>query len=148
MTRKYNIFSFFTILFVALNAQFLYNLGHMEYPEMPKLSERLKYLRVVHNFSQAELAKQAGTTQQAIQQAEKGRARQPRYLHQLAAALEVPLTWMLFGHTDENYIVFDNETAEPGLGDKSCDVLKCFYAMPEKDQKLIHELMKSRRQKH
>ena len=64
---------------------------------MPKLSDRIKYIRKLRDLSQAQLAEMAGTTQQAIQQAEKGRARQPRYLHQLAQALGVPANWMVVG---------------------------------------------------
>ena len=50
----------------------------MKFKKMSKLSARLKYIRAHHDLSQAELAEKAGTTQQAIQQAEKGKARQPR----------------------------------------------------------------------
>ncbi|MEM8833841.1 MAG: helix-turn-helix transcriptional regulator, partial [Pseudomonadota bacterium] len=36
---------------------------------MPKLSDRIKYIRKLRDLSQAQLAEMAGTTQQAIQQA-------------------------------------------------------------------------------
>lgn len=111
---------------------------------MPKLSERLKYIRKLYNLSQAELAEKAGTTQQAIQQAEKGKARQPRYLHQLAQSLEISIDWMVFGEISSS-----NKSKKPsqGLSDQSSDVLDSFFSMPEKDQQLIYELMQSRRKK-
>lgn len=113
---------------------------------MPKLSERLKYVRQLHNLSQAELADKAGTTQQAIQQAEKGKARQPRYLHKMAQSLDLPVNWLVFGEAviEEEK---QDEKKQLGLDDKSSDVLENFFAMPEKDQKLIYELMKSRQKK-
>jgi transcriptional regulator with XRE-family HTH domain len=118
----------------------------MKLKKMPKLSERLKYLRSYYNLSQVELAKKAHTTQQAIQQAEKGKARQPRYLHRLAQELEISVEWLVFGEAEE----VKNKTAlqkPSGLNDKSSDVLDSFFSMPEKDQKLIYELMQSRKDK-
>lgn len=117
----------------------------MNYPEMPKLSDRLKYTRTLNNLSQAELAVKAGTTQQAIQQAENGKARQPRYLHQLANALDIPLQWMMFGEAQGSDMSVISQKVRQGLEEKSSDVLDSFYAMPEKDQQLIYELMQSRK---
>lgn len=118
----------------------------MQLKHMPKLSDRLKYIRQYHGLSQVELAEKAATTQQAIQQAEKGKARQPRYLHRLAQELEISVEWMIFGRAEEG-----TKKAEPvhnnaGLNDKSSDVLDSFFAMPEKDQQLIYELMQSRKE--
>lgn len=127
----------------------LRKLVFMNYQNMPALADRLKYLRQFHNLSQAELAKIAGTTQQAIQQAESGKARQPRYLHQVARALSIPVDWMVFGHAvEEANKTMDNcHDDQDGLEDRASDVLQNFFAMPEKDQELIYELMKSRREK-
>ena len=113
---------------------------------MSKLTERLKYVRSYYNLSQTEMADHAGTTQQAIQQAETGKARQPRYLHRLAQSLSIPIDWMIFGEAvkDDVGISFSNAN---GLNDKSADILENFYAMPAKDQKLIYELMKARQKK-
>ncbi len=118
----------------------------MNFPKTPKLSDRLKYVRALFGLSQAELAEKAGTTQQAIQQAEKGSARQPRYLNQLAQALEIPVQWMVFGE-DDNFNAVINKSDAGGLNDKSSEVLNSFFSMPEKDQKLIYELMQSRSKK-
>lgn len=111
---------------------------------MPKLSERLKYIRKLYNLSQTELAEKAGTTQQAVQQAEKGKARQPRYLHKLAQELDIPVDWMIFGEESGGK---KSGSSAKGLNDQSSEVLDSFFAMPEKDQKLIYELMQSRRKK-
>ena len=116
----------------------------MTYKKMPKLSERLKYIRKLHNLSQAELADRAGTTQQAIQQAEKGKARQPRYLHKLAQSLDISVDWVVFGEAENLSTKLKKSN---GMNDKSSEVLDNFFAMPEKDQQLIHELMRSRRKK-
>lgn len=119
----------------------------MIYKSMPKLSERLQYLRKILNLSQADLAEKAGTTQQAIQQAEKGIARQPRYLHRLAQELDVPINWLIFGEEETEKIDKKAVKNNAGLNDKSSDVLDSFFSMPEKDQKLIYELMQSRKEK-
>lgn len=121
----------------------------MTYDSMPRLSERLKYVRQMFNLSQVELAQKAGTTQQAIQQAEKGIARQPRYLHRLAQELEIPIEWMIFGQAQQQEIAktIQNTAQAGGLHDQSSDVLDSFFSMPEKDQKLIYELMQSRKDK-
>ena len=113
---------------------------------MSKLSERLKYIRNYHNLSQMELAEKAGTTQQAIQQAETGKARQPRYLNRLAQELEISVEWLIFGEIEKTKQKVPSKKLR-GLNDQSSDVLDSFFAMPEKDQKLIYELMKSRKEK-
>ncbi len=118
----------------------------MTFKKMPKLSERLIYIRKKYNLTQAELAEKAGTTQQAIQQAEKGKARQPRYLHKLSQVLDIPVDWLIFGEEQES-IKIDHSKNKNGFGEKSSDVLDSFFAMPEQDQKLIYELMKSRQKK-
>lgn len=114
----------------------------MNLKKIKKLSERLKYIRLQLNLSQVELAEMAGTTQQAIQQAEAGKARQPRYLHKLSQVLEIPIDWLILGEVDE--AVPQNQKHAHGLQEQSSDILQKFYAMPTEDQKLIFELMKSR----
>lgn len=112
---------------------------------MPKLSERLKYIRAHCGLSQAELADKAGTTQQAIQQAEKGKARQPRYLHRLSQELDIPIDWMIVGEEVKDTTV--QKPSTKGFSDQSSDVLDQFFSMPAADQKLIYEIMKSRKDK-
>jgi transcriptional regulator with XRE-family HTH domain len=106
---------------------------------IPNLSERLKHIREVNGLSQAELAQIAGTTQQAIQQAEAGKARNPRYLHKLALSLDVPYEWLTMN------VMPEKKSKEfGGFAEKGRDVLDTFYAMPKKDQTLLLELMKTR----
>lgn len=107
---------------------------------IPDLAERLKHIRAQKGLSQMELAEIAGTTQQAIQQAEAGKARNPRYLHKLALALDIPYEWLTM-----NVMPDKKASAAGGFSERGKDVLDSFYAMPKKDQTLLLELMKSRR---
>lgn len=106
-------------------------------PDMPQLSDRLKYLRKIKGLTQADLAKMAQTSQQAIQQAEGGKARNPRYLPRLARAMDVPVEWLSLNERLTNQPAY-------GLGEKDDQVLGAFKAMDAKDQQLILELMKTR----
>jgi len=114
---------------------------------MPELSDRLIYIRKYFDLSQVELAQKAGTTQQAIQQAEKGKARQPRYLNRLANELELPVEWMIFGEAQEEYNKQMSRKNIKELREDHSEVIDNFFAMPKSDQKLILELMKSRKNK-
>jgi len=111
------------------------------FKNIPQLSERLKYLRRIKNLTQAELAAMAETTQQAIQQAEAGKSQNPRYLHKLSRALNVPFEWLAMN-------IPPDEVPAPkrgGLAEKGRDVLNTFYSMPKEDQDLILRLMKNRK---
>jgi transcriptional regulator with XRE-family HTH domain len=108
---------------------------------IPDLAERLKYIRKIKGLSQIELAELCGTTQQAIQQAEAGKARNPRYLHKMALALDIPSEWLSMN------LMPGKKAATPGFSDKGKDVLETFFAMPKKEQALMLELMKSRQKK-
>lgn len=119
----------------------------MQLKQIASLSDRLIYIRKMHNLSQNELAQKAGTTQQAIQQAEKGKARQPRYLHRLAQELDICVEWVIFGKAVENSKPESIQKPSQGFEENSSEILDNFYAMPEKDQKLILELMKARQEK-
>lgn len=109
---------------------------------IPDLAERLKYIREQNGLSQVELAAIAGTTQQAIQQAETGKARNPRYLHKLALALDIPYEWLTM-----NVLPSIKPAKTGGFSERGKEVLDNFYAMPKKDQTLLLELMKSRKKK-
>ena len=108
---------------------------------IPDLAERLKYIRRIKGLSQIEMAALCGTTQQAIQQAEAGKAQNPRYLPKLALALDIPSEWLTMNLVPSKKIV------TPGFSDKGKDVLDTFFAMPKKDQALMLELMKTRQKK-
>lgn len=113
----------------------------MPLKNLPDLADRLIYVRRIKSLTQAELADLAGTTQQAIQQAEAGKARNPRYLAQLAQALDIPHEWLALN------MMPGKAGAKGGLSEKGSDVLTSFYAMPKKDQDLMLELMKARSKK-
>lgn len=108
---------------------------------IPDLAGRLKHIRAMKGLSQIEVAEIAGTTQQAIQQAESGKARNPRYLHKLALALEIPYEWLTMNIQPEK----SGSAKNTGFSEKGREVLDNFFAMPKKDQALLLELMKSRK---
>lgn len=116
----------------------------MNLKSIPSLAERLKYIRKFKDLSQIELAELAGTTQQAIQQAESGKAQNPRYLHKIALELDVPYEWLTMNLVPDSKA---KPAASGGFADKDRDVLDSFFAMPRKDQALMLELMKSRQKK-
>lgn len=113
------------------------------FKNLPDLADRLRYVRKIHGLSQIELADICGTTQQAIQQAEAGKAQNPRYLHKLSMALEVPYEWITM-----NLVPKKKPAAAPGgFSEKDREVLDSFFSMPRKDQELLLELMKTRHKK-
>jgi len=109
----------------------------MKLKSIPELSERLKYVRLMHDLSQAHLADMVGATQQAIQQAESGKARQPRYLHALSKELKIPFDWLAFNEMPSSKGRKKGQLAEN-------EILGTFYAMPKEDQELMLQLMKNR----
>ncbi len=111
---------------------------------IPNLSDRLKYIRKMKGLSQIDLAELAGTTQQAIQQAESGKAQNPRYLHKIALTLEIPYEWLTMNLVPDNK---GKQASATGMADKGREILDNFFAMPKKDQSLMLELMKSRQKK-
>lgn len=107
---------------------------------MPDVGDRIRYVREVLELSQLELAKIAETTQQAIQQAEGGKAKNPRYLHKLSLTLGIPYEWLTMNIMPAREKAGKNQ----GFSEKDRDVLNTFMAMPKKDQALMLELMKTR----
>lgn len=110
--------------------------------DIPDLSERLKYIRKMKDLSQIDLAAIAGTTQQAIQQAEAGKAQSPRYLHKIALALDIPYEWITMNMMPDKK---DKALSTSGFSEKGKEVLENYFSMPKKDQALLLELMKSRK---
>lgn len=61
------------------------------------IAARVLSKRTELGLTQTELAEKAGTTQQAIVQLESGKTKRPRYLPELAKALECDIQWLLDG---------------------------------------------------
>lgn len=108
---------------------------------IPDLADRLKFIRKIRGLSQVELAEICETTQQAIQQAETGKAQNPRYLHKLALALDIPYEWITMNLLPEQK---GRTVKAEGFSEQKKDVLDNFFAMPKKEQALMLELMKTR----
>lgn len=64
---------------------------------MQTLSERLKKKRVSLNMTQTELAKKSGVRQQSIQLIEAGVTKRPRFLFEIAMALNCDPAWLQYG---------------------------------------------------
>lgn len=63
------------------------------------INTRVRQRRIEMGLSQADLAQTVGVKQQNIQQLEDGTVSRPRYMHELANALNVDLGWLLTGQT-------------------------------------------------
>ena len=68
------------------------------------IADRVKLKRAELGLTQADLAIRAKTSQQAIQQLEDGRTKRPRYLPELAVALNCSVQWLLTGDHDDEKI--------------------------------------------
>ena len=64
---------------------------------MQTISDRVKQKRSELNLTQAELAEKAGIKQQSIQQIESGFTKRPRYLLEIASALQCDASWLQNG---------------------------------------------------
>ncbi len=102
------------------------------------LSERLIYIRRVTGMSQSEMAKMAGTTQQAIQQAEAGKARHPRYLNKLAHKLDIPAEWLTMNMMPEEKPILK------GLKEKDSKFVEDYLSFSSKEQKLVQDFVKNK----
>lgn len=67
---------------------------------METISDRIKTKRLALNLSQVELAEKTGIKQQSLQQIEAGTTKRPRYLLELAKALNCDPHWLMYG--DDN----------------------------------------------
>lgn len=61
------------------------------------LGARVRQCRLALSWSQAELADRIGVKQQSIDQLEAGKVSRPRYIVELAEALNVPMDWLRHG---------------------------------------------------
>jgi DNA-binding XRE family transcriptional regulator len=65
--------------------------------DMQTLSERLKKRRIALKMTQTELATKAGVKQQSIQLIEAGVTKRPRFLFEIAMALNCDPVWLQYG---------------------------------------------------
>ena len=65
---------------------------------MQTISERLKQKRSELKLTQSELALKAGVKQQSIQQIEAGVTQRPRFLIEIANALQCDPVWLQHGN--------------------------------------------------
>ena len=61
------------------------------------LAERLRDRRKEFGLTQVQLAEEVGTSQAVIQKIENGKSLRPRNLEELAQALAVSPSWLMFG---------------------------------------------------
>ncbi len=67
------------------------------------IAKRTKDKRIALGLTQSELATLAGTTQQSIEQLESGKTKRPRFLPELAKALNCELSWLLEGDNKQTH---------------------------------------------
>ncbi|MBS7782418.1 MULTISPECIES: helix-turn-helix domain-containing protein [Providencia] len=69
---------------------------------MNTLSERIKIRRVQLDLTQSELAEMVGLKQQSIQQIESGLIKRPRFIVEIATALQCDPSWLISGNSNSN----------------------------------------------
>lgn len=112
----------------------------MKLRDIPKLTERLKYIRMTRGMSQSEMARLAGTSQQSVQQAESGKARNPRYLPKLARELKVPIEWLTM-----NILPDEDEIGQARyLSDQEEQLLDIYGGLGKEGRNAALDFMKSR----
>lgn len=65
--------------------------------DISTLAGRLRSRRKAFGWTQVQLAESVGTSQAVIQKIENGKSLRPRILEELATALEVSPSWLMFG---------------------------------------------------
>jgi len=65
---------------------------------METISDRIKRKRLALNLSQVELAEKIGIKQQSLQQIEAGNTKRPRFILELANALNCDPNWLMYGN--------------------------------------------------
>lgn len=106
------------------------NINHLA--KLKTLAERVKTLRLLRDFTQAELAAAVGIKQQSIQAIESGKTTMPTadILHGIAKKLEVSPAWLLFG-TEE----IDNLSA------KAIRIAQAYDALTDDEKRQIIDLI-------
>ena len=72
--------------------------------ENKTIGERVKWMRKAKGWSQTNLANLCGVTYQNIQNVEMGRISMPRYIQDLATALETTVEYLIKGEEEPNVV--------------------------------------------
>lgn len=75
---------------------------------MDSIAERIKDKRKKLKMSQSELAHLVGIKQQSIHQIESGRTKKPRFLFEIALALNCEISWLLTGASIHSTVIEQN----------------------------------------
>ncbi len=94
------------------------------------LGERLRYIRMLRNLTQSELAAMANTRQQQITAIENGEVSNPRNLDKLAESLNVPASLLKYG-----------VIAADDVQERSMRIVGKPDHLTEDDQKLIETMI-------
>ncbi len=92
------------------------------------IGERLRKARKAKGFTQEELAKCAGATQDQIQKIENGAILRPRNIETLAKCLEISPAWLQFGLKDLEKLDQDSINLALKLADLNPEKLKVILA--------------------
>lgn len=71
------------------------------YPELETMAKRLEWSRKQKGLSQADLGAKLCVSQGAIEKAENGKTRKPKFLPEAAHVLGVPYSWLSLGKVGE-----------------------------------------------
>jgi len=84
------------------------------------LAGRLRKRRREFGWTQVQLAEEVGTSQAVIQKIENGKSLRPRILEDLAKALDVSPSWLMFGVEEIS-----------ALNEEALDLAKAWANLPE-----------------
>ncbi len=88
--------------------------------DMTTLAGRLRKRRREFGWTQVQLAEEVGTSQAVIQKIENGKSLRPRILEELARALDVSPSWLMFGVEEVS-----------ALDDEALELAKAWANLPE-----------------
>lgn len=105
---------------------------------------RISRLLSETGWSQAELARRIGVTQQTVQQWVSGRATpKPASLDKLVEVTGHPLYWFMLPPEEGDQVVVPDTIK---IGPRQQELLQTFEAFPEQDQELMLQEMKEKKE--
>ncbi|ASD96396.1 helix-turn-helix domain-containing protein [Salmonella enterica subsp. houtenae] len=105
---------------------------------------RISRLLSETGWSQAELARRIGVTQQTVQQWVSGRATpKPASLDKLVEVTGHPLYWFMLPPEEGDQVVVPDTIK---IGPRQKELLQTFEAFPEQDQELMLQEMKEKKE--